>query len=308
MGRRKKTSALEKAKMVEAPKDQTGKYTYVPELDDPPISKEQLDALSDEIQEKQMNQPFSDLPKQMKIDNRGNIFEVGSEVGSDTANSVLINDLLLTNPISKIEKQVVTRPCYIIGGGHSWEPYRNLLAIHKDMTFGCSGIPLVFPELRCWYSCDRLHTEPMNNWFWNGSRDTMKVLCYEAWKDEQVPDDCYVTRTPQFGPMDNPREKGLWHGCSSVIGAMEIARLLGYSTFFLFGVDYTETSHPFDTVDPKQAENKKPWDRERVQRHWAQVASAYKGFQCNVFNCNKDSLLVKLNIQAYMDPTKAFSG
>ena len=288
-------------------------FSYVPELDDPIKAKPKKWIDDDEmhLQEELLKAPVNvkseyELPK--KEPEKPPEKPVQKQM--PMATQVLIEELVTERNISKLSNVAgIVQACFIIGGGPSFEHYINLLAIHKKLTFGCSGTPLLFPHLRHWYSCDKLSTQPMKDWLWQRSSDCVKCMCYEAWKNEQVPDDCYVTKTPAQGPVNlkDMAEHGLWHGCSSVIGAMEMARLMGYKTFFIFGLDYTtDGKHPFDKVDPGQ--QKKPtWDRDRVQRHWMQVKEAYHNEKCMIFNCNPDSLLVKLNIQPYLEPSKAFA-
>lgn len=284
----------------------TQDYKYVPELDDPPPVQAQPPKMLKFVDGKivdastvtEEESPFQPIPQEKQ--------ESVPELDGITLKRI-DPDMLQSNNVSKLRDVAgVGQSAFIIGGGHSWGNYRELLRIHKDRTFGCSGVPLIFPELKYWYSCDVLRTPIMQGWFFK-STNTVKILCYEAWKGEEVRSDCYLCTTPPHGPTEKPWENGLWHGCSSVIGAMETARLMGFKTILLFGVDYNETTHPFDSYDPQQAENRKPWDRERVQRHWTQVRDYYHDFRVNVFNCNPESLLVKLNIQRYIEPEKAFS-
>ena len=225
------------------------------------------------------------------------------------AHGVMCEELLLTRPISTLYcKPVKPQVAYVLGGGHSTEPYLDLLTTKAAHTFGCSGTPLLFPELKHWYSCDVVKTDPMIEWFWNRSQSTIKVLSYESYHNEEVPNDCAICKTPKFGPSEEPDKYGLWHGCSSTIGACEIARLMGYRAIYLFGVDYDKRTHPFDKVDPQQGVNMKDWDQARIGECWLRFMNAYRDFRCQVFNCNKDSLLVKMNILPYADPYRAFQG
>lgn len=223
---------------------------------------------------------------------------------------VSCDELLLTRPISSLYcPDSKAQVCYVIGGGYSSEPYVDLLRTKSEHTFGCSGVPLLFPELGHWYSCDVVKTEPMVEWLWNRSKKTIKVLAYEAYHSSgEVPNDCIVCKTPRLGPSSLPDKNGLWHGCSSTIGACEMARLMGYKAIYLFGVDYDKRTHPFDTIDPEQGKNTKEWNQERISECWQRVVNTYASFRIKILNCNENSLLVKLNIMKSVDPYKAFQG
>jgi hypothetical protein len=292
-------------------------FSYMPELDGPvdprkkqdpmrdpiPPSQMELDKMCEAIEGEKLAKPKS---KMLKYNHKtGEIYDPMEGVPN---NCYRCDELLAKRHASLLHSpNKKSHVALIIGGGFSWEPYQDMLKIKAQHTFGCSGTPLIFPELKHWYSCDIPKTQPMKDWFWN-SGDTIKVLSYESYRDEFVPDDCYVTMTPSLGITRTPEKDGLWHGVSSSIGAIELARLMGYTKFYLFGVDYDSRSHPFDKVDPEQGTNKAAWDQARIGECWKRFVDGYVDFRLPIFNCNKESLLVKLNVMRYSDPYKAFQG
>ena len=308
-------------------------YKYHPELDGPPKwSEEEEKKLRVELDKPSIPAPEYGKPvvqrdpvppteMESELDKMSNDIEkeraklslpkeqVKPEV-SLPSHGVSCDELLTARPISSLYcKDQKADVCYIIGGGFSTEPYLDLLRTKAEHTFGCSGVPLLFPELRHWYPCDVVRTEPMVEWFWNRSKRTVKVLSYEAYRSSgEVPSDCIVCSTPKLGPSSKPDQNGLWHGCSSTIGACEMARLMGYRAIYLFGVDYDKRSHPFDSIDPEQGKNTKEWNQERVAECWQRVVNTYASFKIKILNCNENSLIVKLNIMKSVDPYKAFQG
>lgn len=192
----------------------------------------------------------------------------------------------------------------VVGGGHSAKPFYQELSFKKS-TFGCSGVPLVC-KVGYWYSCDVVRTKPMLEWL-TTDKDTIKVLAMEAWKDEKVAFEAYQTQTPPPGPISDPWKNGLWHGCSSAIGAAELARLAGARKIYLMGVDYTDVTHPFDEVDPQRGMNRKPWNEDRVLAHWRIMRDEFRSQRVEVICANPKSLLVLARLFPSCDPNDALN-
>lgn len=217
--------------------------------------------------------------------------------------------------------------CHIFGNG----PSLNDFAGNKDwsglFTIGVNAAAHRIRPLSYWISVDDLlqtQHRPLYDWIrnWMSSPDRpagMKTLgrinsrlilqslerMLKGSADAWMPDFLF-THSPG-GPADSIGKGLHWYG-SSVHGALDLARYMGFSTVYLWGLDYHDRSHCYTGTadiagDPKDNPGL-PWkDFQNHVEGFSRIHEACKAAGMSVFNANPES---RLEVFPKVHPTAAF--
>jgi hypothetical protein len=182
---------------------------------------------------------------------------------------------------------------HVAGSGPSLKNVMKELPIKR--TICVNSVPLLGINYRYWYCCDKPiegKHDYMIKWaLTSDSNEVIKVVT-EAWDfvDDYHENPFFRCKTFLQGPISDPEKGGLFHGKSSVIGAVDLARMMGAKVIFLHGVDYTSREHAYDKDHPELIEQVE-WNMERVERSWTNAMDMWSQLGIQVFNANPNSAL-----------------
>jgi len=190
-----------------------------------------------------------------------------------------------------------TGTAHVIAAGPSAKPFLSQLA-GRGTAISINAVPAICPT-QFWYCCDR------NPLFEPFAQDrNMTRIVGEQWLDftfELDDTNVFYGKNVKCGFISTQARDGIYHGMSSTVGAVEIARLMGAKTIVLWGVDYTTTEHSYDAELP-QAKKKDQWQMEFIMSDFNRMAENYKFFGIEILQTNSHSLINQFN---YIDPHAA---
>lgn len=174
---------------------------------------------------------------------------------------------------------------HIIGAGPSARDFIPQLA-QRQNVISVNGVPSLTPT-QYWYCCDH------KDYFYEiASNRGMTRIVSESWEKHpfELDDEVFLAKSFPSGFISDPEKGGLFHGNSSVLGACDLARLMGAVSIVLWGVDYNDNAHSYDESLPS-AQKTDDWDMERIYRQFDQLKLSFKHFNVNIFNASPASAL-----------------